>query len=124
VVQPNYDERSVNSVKFAKRLMGKSLAHVLDASITATNTRNRGNPGNMARELYFVFPRSNEREPDFAKAGLELKNTGVVKNPNGEYRAQERLVLMNIDHESIVDEDWEKSHLLPKCRAVLIKCAR
>jgi len=125
MVQSNHDESFVGSIlEFAQRLTDKSLPHLLDASIIATNTRNRGNSGNMVQELYFGFPRSNKRKPDFAKAGLKLKNTGVEKNPNGEYRAQERLALTNIDYESIVNEDWESSELLSKCRTVHIKCAR
>jgi len=121
MVQPNYDESSVDSIlKFAKRLTGRSLAQVLDSSTIAANTRNRGDLGNMVQELYFGLPRDNKREPDFAMAGLELKTTGVERKSNGEYRAKERLVLTNIDYESIVDEDWEGSQLLSKCRLILL----
>ena len=121
MVGPNYDESSVESIlEFAQRLTGKCLAQVLDSSTIAANTRNRGDLGNMVQELYFGLPRDNKREPDFARAGLELKTTGVEKKSNGDYRAKERLVLTNIDYESIVGENWEGSQLLSKCRLILL----
>lgn len=116
-----YDKSSVDSiVDFAKGLTGKTLAEAVELPKGIENKRNRGNLGLLIENYYFEISPSSSSEPDFPEAGLELKTTGVLKNAHGKYVAKERLVLKMINFTSIVDETWESSELLKKCKLMLI----
>lgn len=116
-----YDKSSVDSIyEFARGLTGKSLLEAVGLPEKVVNKLSRGALGNMVEEFYFGYkPNSNPR-PDFPEANLELKITGVVKKANNGYVAKERLVLSKIDFEEIVNEMWESSSLIFKCRLMLI----
>lgn len=88
---------------------------------------NKGRLGTMVEEYFFQYsPGSNRNhDPDFTEAGVELKVTGVLKRSRrrpGEspFKAKERLVLTMIDFFNLVDEVWESSSFLKKCRLMLI----
>ena len=116
-----YDKSSVDSIlDFAKGLTGKTLAEVVELPKDIENTRNRGNLGLLIENYYFEISPGSSQEPDFPEAGLELKTTGVLKKARGKYVAKERLVLKMINFKSIVDETWESSELLKKCKLMLI----
>ena len=116
-----YDQSSVDSiVDFAKGLTGKTLAEAVDLPKGIENKRNRGNLGLLIENYYFEISPGSSQEPDFPKAGLELKTTGVLKKAPGKYVAKERRVLKMINFTSIVDETWENSELLKKCKLMLI----
>lgn len=118
---PSYDKSSVQSIlNYAKRLTGKSLSEVVDLPPEIENARNRGDLGSLVERYFFQHLPPNNHEPDFADAGLELKTTGVVKDSRGGFRAKERLVLTMIHYPSIVNESWEDSTFLRKCRLMLI----
>lgn len=121
MAQPPYDPASVESIiAFAQRLSGKSLRTALEELNAEPNTSNKGDLGTLVQSLYFGLPADNKSEPDFAQVGVELKTTGVLESSDGGYRAKERLVLMMIDFHRIVDESWDSSSLLMKCRLILI----
>jgi DNA mismatch repair protein MutH len=121
VTKAKYDKSSVDSiVDFAKGLTGKTLAEVVDLPKGIENKRNRGNLGLLIENYYFEIAPGSSQQPDFPEAGLELKTTGVVKKARGKYVAKERLVLKMINFTSIVDETWESSELLKKCKLMLI----
>ena len=121
MTKAKYDKSSVDSiVDFAKGLTGKTLAEVVDLPKGIENKRNRGNLGLLIENYYFEITPGSSQQPDFPEAGLELKTTGVVKKARGKYVAKERLVLKMINFTSIVDETWESSELLKKCKLMLI----
>ncbi len=121
MTKAKYDKSSVDSiVDFAKGLTGKTLAEVVDLPKGIENKRNRGNLGLLIENYYFEIAPGSSQQPDFPEAGLELKTTGVVKKARGKYVAKERLVLKMINFTSIVDETWESSELLKKCKLMLI----
>lgn len=116
-----YSPESVESIlSYAQGLMGKTLAEAVKDFSEVENNSNRGSLGTMVQNLYFGLQSDGKSEPDFAEAGLELKTTGVTRHSTQEFVAKERLVLMMIDFETIVDEQWETSALLKKCRLILL----
>lgn len=117
---PIYDKSSVESIfEHAKRLDGVALADLLPGLDSEMNQKNRGDLGSLVERHYFEHEPPNNHEPDFAEVGLELKTTGV-RLTNGGYVAKERLVLTMINYESIVNEIWESSIFLKKCKLMLI----
>ena len=121
MTQNQYDRTSISSiVEFASRLVGKSLAEVVELPSGVENRANRGNLGLLVEKYFFEIEPGTSHRPDFEEAGLELKTTGVRRSSKGKYRAKERLVLKMINFDVIVDEKWETSGLLQKCENMLI----
>lgn len=116
-----FDAASVDSiVAYAEDLIGYSLADLFPSHEERANSRNRGDLGGMVQKLFFGLSPDSRSEADFAMAGLELKTTGVRWGTTGQFIAKERLVLMMIDYEKIVHEEWESSSFLQKCRLILL----
>jgi DNA mismatch repair protein MutH len=116
-----YNPASVESiVAYAEGLIGYSLADLFPNHDEVANRKNRGDLGGMVQKLFFGLQADSRSEADFSEAGLELKTTGVRWGSRGEFVAKERLVLMMIDYEKIVDETWETSSFLKKCRLILL----
>lgn len=116
-----YDKKSVESIfEHSLKLVGHSLSEVTQLPENITNTKNRGDLGSLVEKYFFNHKPESNHGPDFADAGLELKTTGVIKNKDGKFRAKERLVLTMIDYEKIINEKWEKSSLVNKCKLMLI----
>ena len=117
----SYDPESIDSiVAYAEGLIGYSLGDLFSNHAEVANSRNRGDLGGMVQKLFFGLSADSRSEPDFARAGLELKTTGVRWGRDGGFVAKERLVLTMIDYEKIVSEEWESSALLKKCRLMLV----
>lgn len=117
----DYNPESAESiVSYAERLIGYSLADLFPRHEEVANRRNRGDLGGMVQKLFFGLEADSRSEADFLNAGLELKTTGVRWGSNGGFVAKERLVLRMIDYEAIVEEEWETSSLLKKCRQILL----
>ncbi len=75
----------------------------------------------MVEELYFKYPINSNREADFGEANVELKCTPLLKRKTDDsFRIKERLVCTMIDYFEIVDTKFEDSHLLAKCRLMLL----
>jgi DNA mismatch repair protein MutH len=118
----SYDIKSPESLlEFARGLSGKTLSEVIDMSKIAENISNKGDLGNMVEKYYYQYkPDNSSHMPDFPEAGVELKTTGVLKRSDGSYRAKERLVLTMINYMNLIEERWDTSSLMEKCRILLI----
>lgn len=122
MTQASYDISSPESLlEFARGLSGKTLAEVVDMQQITENVSNKGDLGNMVEKYYYQYqPDNTNHLPDFPEAGVELKTTGVLQRSDGSYKAKERLVLTMINYVNLVEEKWESSSLLEKCRLMLI----
>ena len=117
----NLDKTSVAAIcQHAQALIGRTMAEAVPGLESRINKRNKGDLGMIVERYYFEHDPPNINEPDFNEAGLELKVTGVITKRDGKVRAKERLVLTMINYETIVDETWETSKFLKKCRLMLI----
>lgn len=117
----NYNASSVDSIfHYACGLTGKSLSELFPNHEEIADVKNRGDLGLMVEKLFFGLVADSKSEPDFEEAGLELKTTGVIQDSRKQWKAKERLVLTMIDFEGIVQESWETSSLLRKCRLILL----
>lgn len=75
----------------------------------------------MVEELFFKYEINSNREADFAEAKVELKCTPLLKaKSDNSFRIKERLVCTMIDYFELVDTKFEDSHLLAKCRLMLL----
>ncbi|MDE6370296.1 MAG: hypothetical protein K2K92_02265 [Duncaniella sp.] len=75
----------------------------------------------MVEELFFGYNINSDRDADFSEAHLELKCTPLLKSrTDGSYRIKERLVCSMIDYFELVETRFEDSHLLAKCRLMLL----
>jgi len=117
----NLDKASVVAIcQHAQALIGQTMAEAVPGLESKVNKRNKGDLGVLVERYYFEHDPPDINEPDFDEAGLELKVTGVMAKRDGNLKAKERLVLTMINFESIVDETWETSKFLKKCRLMLI----
>ncbi len=121
MTQLAYDKRSPESLLgFAKGLPGKTLAEAVDMTFATENVKNKGDLGSMIERYYFKYEPNSFHGPDFIEAGVELKTTGVLRKPQGGYKAKERLVLTMINYMTLVNEHWSTSSLIEKSRLMLI----
>jgi len=115
------DKASVAAIcERAQALVGRTVAEAVPGLESKINKRNKGDLGMIVERYYFEHDPPDINEPDFDEAGLELKVTGVIAKRDGNLRAKERLVLTMINYETIVDETWETSKFLNKCKLMLI----
>ncbi len=123
-MQKDYDETNPISIeKFAKRIIGMSLKEILsesDLEEIQSNFYNKGEMGQLLEQYYFGYKPNSKSQPDFPKAGLELKSTPMIKRSNGDLSAKERLVLNIINYEVEADLGWEKSTVWRKNRRLLL----
>ena len=109
-------------LEYTSKIVGKTFKeidseHLLDS---AALTRQKGLLGHVVESGFYKYSINNVSKADFEELDIELKVTGYVKNKNGTLRAKERLVLSKIDYNQIVHETFETSHVLGKCRKMLI----
>lgn len=123
-IDRGYDPTDVKSiVEYSQRLVGKTLRQVCGAPELADPHRRRGSFGNAVEEYFFKYDINSDPRADFAEAGLEVKATPVKKvkrRGREELIAKERLVLGMIDYGSVVNEEFEHSHVMEKCRDLLL----
>ena len=133
-----YDKSNPASIEaYAQKLIGKTFRQISDAddgtSIITDKTgtdygtaevsqtkRNKGNLGQLIEEKFFHYSCNNDSRPDFSEAGVELKVTPYKKNKNGTLSAKERLILTMIDYFTVVNENFEESHMWNKSRLILL----
>lgn len=131
-----YDKTNPLSIEnYAQRLIGKTFQEVIDedeqnlrvressyygVSEVAEVKRNKGNLGQIIEEKFFHYKCNNDARPDFPEAGVELKVTPYKVSANGKLSAKERLILTMIDYFSVVDEEFEASHMWNKARLILL----
>ncbi len=126
-----YDDSNPISIEtYAKNLIGHTFKDVLewnqasqvreDAEGIYGNLSRKGGLGNLLEEEYFGYKANSSPEPDFPKAGVELKVSPYEKNKSGKLRAGERLVLGMISYEEPIEEDFYDSHAWQKCKLILL----
>ena len=105
---------------YTKQIRGKTFREFDINHILTPESKDKGNLGKVIETGFYKYPNNNKAESDFANLGVELKVSGYVKNKNGTISAKERLVLGKIDYHSIIDEEFNFSHLLFKSKKILI----
>ena len=107
--------------EFSRFLIGHSLRGLVGDDIIAKARKGKGGLGQMVEELFFGYDVNSNRKADFDAANLELKCTPLLKSTlDGTYRIKERLVCTMIDYFELVNTKFEDSHLIAKCRLMLI----
>jgi len=107
-------------LEYTKQIRGKSFKDFDVNQILTSNPKDKGNLGKIIETGFYKYPNNNKAEADFANLGVELKVSGYVRNKNGTVSAKERLVLGKIDYNSIVNEEFNFSHMLFKSKKILI----
>lgn len=134
----DYDKTNPLSIEnYAQKLIGKTFQDVIDADeqkqpmlVRETSSygvaevsevkRNKGNLGQIIKKRFFHYACNNDARPDFHEAGVELKVTPYKVGANGKLSAKERLILTMIDYFSVVNEEFETSHMWNKARLILL----
>ena len=109
-------------LEFTSNIKGKTFKEIDSKHLLKENSlkRRKGLLGQIVETGFYDYPINSDSRADFEELDIELKVTGYVKNKNGSLRAKERLVLSKIDFNEIVTETFENSHVLGKCRKMLI----
>ena len=116
-----YDDSSEQSiVKYAKKLIGKSLQEILDLSLTTRkiNLKNKGLAGLIIEREWFGIEQNSSQLPDFDKVGIELKIIPLKRTKNG-IVVKERTKICSMNYMTLPDEIWEKSHAKEKLNKIL-----
>jgi DNA mismatch repair protein MutH len=129
-----YDDTSAIAIlEFAMPLTGKTLRDFLqddERDAVMENRANKGDLGNLVEKYYFRINPGNSPQPDFPKAGVELKTTAVEPKSKralrkipidaSKYQAKERLKLASINYHTIDKETWQSNSVFKKCRNILL----
>ena len=109
-------------LEYTKQIVGKTFKEIDSEHLLENENpkRQKGLLGHVVETGFYKYPRNSDSRADFEELDIELKVTGYVKNKNGSLRAKERLVLSKIDYNTIINETFETSHVLGKCRNMLI----
>lgn len=133
--EKEYDESSPGSIeKYAQKMIGCTFLDVSSKFMRKTlqiqeesrydeeheNKRRKGGLGELIEERFFHYKSNNDSNPDFHKAGVELKVTPYRINKNGSYAAKERLIITMIDYFAVCNEEFETSHLWRKGNLILL----
>ena len=128
----NYDDADPKSIEsYAKKLINHTFEEVLqwnkplelrETSVIDAyeNKARKGGLGNLIEKEYFGYEPNSNPEPDFPKAGVELKVSPYEKKKNGELKAGERLVLGMISYETPIEDSFFDSHAWQKCKLILL----
>ncbi len=131
-----YDETDPLSIElYSQNLIGKTFADILKESsyndetlyedssnygITHENKNRKGGLGELIEERFFHYKCNNDSNPDFDKAGVELKVTPYKVNNNNSLSAKERLIITMIDYFAVVNEEFFESHMWKKSKLILL----
>lgn len=105
---------------FSRLLIGKSLHDLLGDDIIANTRKGKGGLGQMVEKYFFGYEINSNPGADFKEAKLELKCTPLLKSKTEGFRIKERLVCSMIDYFELASTSFEDSHLLAKCRLMLL----
>ena len=83
------------------------------------NPKGKGTLGNLLEEHYFFYKPNSSPEPDFDKAGVELKATPYEFTKKGT-KAGERLVITMIPNTGPIEIEFKGSHLEKKIKRILM----
>lgn len=117
-----FDKSSPFSIyEFSRFLIGESLHSLLGDEAIEKTRKGKGGLGQMVEELFFQYEINSNREADFGEANVELKCTPLLPSKSdGLYRIKERLICTMIDYFELVNTKFEDSHLIAKCKLMLI----
>lgn len=87
--------------------------------VTSSRTE-KGSFGNILERYYYGINPGGEPEPDFPKAGVELKSSAIRKLSNGSFSAKERLVLSLINYELEARKNFSGSSFLHKSAKIML----
>ncbi len=109
-------------LEYTSQIIGKTFEEIDSENLLEKSSLNKrkGLLGQIVETGFYKYPLNNDSQADFEELGIELKVTGYIRNKNGNLRAKERLVLSKIDYNKIIYETYEDSHVLGKCRKMLI----
>lgn len=109
-------------LEYTSNIVGKTFKDIDSENLLANEslTTQKGLLGHVVETGFYKYPRNSDSQADFEELDIELKVTGYVRNKNGSLRAKERLVLSKIDYNKIINETFENSHVLGKCKKMLI----
>jgi hypothetical protein len=123
----NYNPKSSESViKYAKKLVNKSLRQVCDKNTVFKPVDGKGSFGVLLEYYYFNYKPNSNAHADFPDAepggGLELKSTGLLqfKDNNNGYRIDQRLSLRHINFNKDYTDTFLQSPLYKKIKNLLL----
>lgn len=110
---------------FSSGLLHQTLAKAVTAIDSTINPKDfvlkgKGGLGQLVEKFYYGYEPNSNPEPDFPKAGVELKTTPLKKNRKEELVIKERLVCDMIDFCEIVKVTFEESPFYKKSLLMLI----
>lgn len=125
-----YDDSNPKDIfRYSQELLGLTFEDVLSRVFEGdelknkieyyNNPKGKGTLGNLLEEHYFLYRPNSSPEPDFEKAGVELKATPYEKNRKG-IKAGERLVITMIPNTEPIESDFKGSHLEKKISKILM----
>jgi len=113
--------------KYGKRLIGKTLREVQGIQkipkkylATEQGMKTKGAFGGILEEFYYGIKPPNDSNPDFLKAGVELKSTPLKRLKNGNLSAKERLVLNIINYNNESKHNFASSTFLKKNANIML----
>ncbi len=109
-------------LEYTKNIKGKTFREIDSKNLLekTKSNKNKGVLGQIVESGFYKYPLNSNSAADFEELGIELKVTGYIENKNGSLRAKERVKLSNIDYNKIVNETYENSHVLGKCKEMLL----
>lgn len=106
---------------FSRLLIGQSLHSLFGEEAISQKHKGKGGLGQMVEEMFFGYEVNSKQDADFQEANVELKCTPLLQSKSDyTYRIMERLVCTMIDYFSLTETKFEDSHLLAKCRLMLL----
>lgn len=114
-----YDDSSeISILKYAKKLVGKTITQILEGSSKKVDIKNKGIIGTIIEEFYFGIKPNNSPLPDFEKVGVELKIIPLIKQTR-KIAVKERTKVCSINYVKLIDEEWQTSHAKTKLNKIL-----
>lgn len=114
-----YDDKDPISIEnYAKGLLNNTLRDLFGKDLENAYS-GKGKLGQLVEFLYFGYQPNSNPEPDFPKAGVELKTTPIKKNSKG-LVSKERLVFNIIDFEEEYKYSFKESSFWKKNSLLLL----
>lgn len=119
---PSFDRTDPLSIyDFSRLLIGQSLHTLFGEEAISHKRKGKGGLGQMVEEMFFGYEVNSKRDADFREASVELKCTPLLQSKtDSSFRIKERLVCTMIDYHELAKTEFEDSHLLEKCRLMLL----
>jgi DNA mismatch repair endonuclease MutH len=116
-----YDDTSIPSIlKYSKQFIGKSIQEIVNKSPYDYQTKksDKGSIGKLIEKHGFGIEPNNSPEPDFPKAGLELKVIPLI-NRKRTITVKEKTKICSINFNELINENWIYSPAKKKLNKVL-----